>query len=1261
MADIIDINVQVAVDEVNIIANPNNYIINVNRIIGEQVQSDWDQTDNQAPDYIKNKPTIPAEQVNSDWNATTGKAEILNKPTIPSIDGLATIIYVDDQDALKVDKVTGYGLSQNDFTNTLKTKLDGIQDGAEVNVNADWNATSGDAEILNKPTIPTQVTNTSELINDGEDGVHPFITSGDIPAPQVNSDWNATSGVAEILNKPTIPSIDGLATIIYVDDQDDLKVDKIAGKGLSENDFTNTLKTKLDGIQDGAEVNVNADWNATSGDAEILNKPTIPDAQVNSDWNATSGVAEILNKPTIPTPVTNTSDLINDGEDGVNPFITALDIPVGGQAGTLVREVKNMTGATLTKGTIVYISGANGNKILVSKAQASSESLSSRTFGLLQSNILNNGVGYCVIVGDLSGLDTSAFTEGVQLYLSPTTAGAYTTTKPSAPDHLVYIGKITRSHPTLGQIEVQIQNGYELQELHNVAINGVANNQLLSYDSATSLWKNKSVTTADIADSTNKRYVTDANLTTIGNQSGVNTGDQDLSGLVVKNSPITGATKTKITYDSKGLVTAGADATTADIADSTNKRYVTDANLVTIGNQSGVNTGDETTATIKTKLGITTLSGSNTGDQDLSGLTPKTTTISTTTPLQGGGDLSANRTLSILQSSTSQSGFLSSTDWNTFNSKLSLPSLTSGSVLFSNGSTIAQDNASFFWDDTNNRLGIGLNNPDYALTVAGSINVGGAGANLGIVLNSSISTAIPSSSVKAVIGVTNSGFGYAAGSLLIQPRTGVSGVVAFATEGTEKMRLTSAGNVGIGTSTPANRLSILDSASPAAAIIGGGTSTPAWMGIGTINSGTIPFIQGYNNLQTLTTNIAINPSGGNVGIGTTTPLKIFSISNTDGTTGISNARTSVIRVNNASTTLGTFSGIAFGRNNANTQTTAMIGEVLQDVSSTWASDLVFAVKSSITATDVSEYMRIKYGGNVGIGTTAPTSKLHVSGTASRLLIDESSAGYNYYDASNAHNFRDYVGTSRLYINTTNGNVGIGQNAPTKLLDVNGDALINGILIGRGAGNINSNTIVGRDAFGSNTTGSFNTFFGLGTGNSLINGSNNIFIGSYAGNGATTSKFTTIIGGFFDTTLNMFNQNSTLSIEKQDEALNNYTGEIGGLPHIWSPQTKIVVDGGTITLIQLSYDLYSSIFIEYSLEDSNGNARAGIIKAIWNFDASIINVTEDTTADIGTTAGCEINFNVGGGFLNIDLDNNNGYSVYCNTTSRILVRPTISIL
>jgi hypothetical protein len=68
-----------------------------------------------------------------------------------------------------------------------------------------------------------------------------------------------------------------------------------------------------------------------------------------------------------------------------------------------------------------------------------------------------------------------------------------------------------------------------------------------------------------------------------------------LDGKVDENTAITGATKTKITYDEKGLVTAGADATTADIASSTDKRYITDAQLVVVGNTSGTNTGDNAT------------------------------------------------------------------------------------------------------------------------------------------------------------------------------------------------------------------------------------------------------------------------------------------------------------------------------------------------------------------------------------------------------------------------------------------------------------------------------------------------------------------------------------------------------------------------------------------------------------------------------------------------------------------------------------------
>lgn len=172
-----------------------------------------------------------------------------------------------------------------------------------------------------------------------------------------------------------------------------------------------------------------------------------------------------------------------------------ITFPIAGQSGTLVREVRNTTGATLTKGTIVYISGATGNKPTVSKAIATADSTSAQTFGMCQANISNNSNGYVVCVGDLTGLDTSAFTEGNQLYLSSTTAGTYTVTKQLAPAHLVYIGIVTRAHPTQGQIEVNIQNGYELYELHDVSITSEADNQGLFYELSTDLWKNKSIAT----------------------------------------------------------------------------------------------------------------------------------------------------------------------------------------------------------------------------------------------------------------------------------------------------------------------------------------------------------------------------------------------------------------------------------------------------------------------------------------------------------------------------------------------------------------------------------------------------------------------------------------------------------------------------------------------------------------------------------------------------------------------------------------------
>lgn len=160
----------------------------------------------------------------------------------------------------------------------------------------------------------------------------------------------------------------------------------------------------------------------------------------------------------------------------------------------LISQVRNETGATLTKGTVVYISGASGNKATVSKALATSDTTSAQTFGVIRADIPNNQNGYAILAGEIDGLDTSAFTAGTQLYLSSTTAGAYTSTKQYAPNHLVYVGVVTRSHVNQGTIEVRIQNGYEMDELHNVSAQNPTNGQTLIYNESTSLWEKANLT-----------------------------------------------------------------------------------------------------------------------------------------------------------------------------------------------------------------------------------------------------------------------------------------------------------------------------------------------------------------------------------------------------------------------------------------------------------------------------------------------------------------------------------------------------------------------------------------------------------------------------------------------------------------------------------------------------------------------------------------------------------------------------------------------
>lgn len=154
---------------------------------------------------------------------------------------------------------------------------------------------------------------------------------------------------------------------------------------------------------------------------------------------------------------------------------------------------KNNTGGSVTRGQVVYISGANGANALFLLADADSEATSSKTVGLLAQDLATNGIGAIVTEGLLSNVNTGAASAGDSVWLSGTAGGFVFGAPPAKPAHSVYLGVVTRASITVGEILVKVQNGYELNELHDVNAGSPADNNVLAWDSASSLWINQTV------------------------------------------------------------------------------------------------------------------------------------------------------------------------------------------------------------------------------------------------------------------------------------------------------------------------------------------------------------------------------------------------------------------------------------------------------------------------------------------------------------------------------------------------------------------------------------------------------------------------------------------------------------------------------------------------------------------------------------------------------------------------------------------------
>jgi hypothetical protein len=174
------------------------------------------------------------------------------------------------------------------------------------------------------------------------------------------------------------------------------------------------------------------------------------------------------------------------GELGFNASVnTLLGMDVHAQ-------VYNQSGSPFTKGQVVRVDGSSGTRLKASLALATNDANSSQTFGLCAQTIGNNGSGVIITQGLLRAIDTNAYNAGDTLWLSSTTPGAMVNVRPVAPNHGVRVGYVVKKAGSAdGIIFVDVQNGLELEELHDVAITAVANNDIIAYNASTTVWRNR--------------------------------------------------------------------------------------------------------------------------------------------------------------------------------------------------------------------------------------------------------------------------------------------------------------------------------------------------------------------------------------------------------------------------------------------------------------------------------------------------------------------------------------------------------------------------------------------------------------------------------------------------------------------------------------------------------------------------------------------------------------------------------------------------
>lgn len=260
--------------------------------------------------------------------------------------------------------------------------------------------------------------------------------------------------------------------------------------GATSNDYTTAEKNKLAGIEAGANLGV--PYTGATSDVNL------------GEFGIQLGNLEFDNTPT-NIPTTAGSVYYNDADGTLDLILKGGNVTLQVGQETVLRVVnKTSTNVSLLQSNYqaVRITGSQGQRPKIDFAQATNDVLSSETIGLVTETIANNQEGFITTSGLVRNINTTGSLQGETwldgdiLYLSPTIAGSITKVKPTAPNHLIIIGYVISAHITQGTIFVKVDNGYELDELHNVKIDTPANNSVLAYTLATDIWENKTVETA---------------------------------------------------------------------------------------------------------------------------------------------------------------------------------------------------------------------------------------------------------------------------------------------------------------------------------------------------------------------------------------------------------------------------------------------------------------------------------------------------------------------------------------------------------------------------------------------------------------------------------------------------------------------------------------------------------------------------------------------------------------------------------------------